>query len=300
LTDDPLTPESPGMLAHQKAFEGDLKLTRGLIPHLPVPSTMEEWHWAMALNQARAIRTAVEYFRSLAPQCTGGVVWQLNDCWPVVSWSAVDGDGRRKPMFYALRHAHADRLVTVQPDAPGPDALAIRPGLLVAVVNDTPTGWTGTLSVSRRSYDGAVLAKEEVMVDVSARDSIRVPVPNPVATPDDPGSEVVVAELGERRGVWFFAEDRHAALPPPRFTATVSPVADGCEVTVTAQTLLRDLALLVDKVHPDAVVDDMLATLLPGETVTWRVRCPSNVDSQRLLAPDVLCSANQLVAPRRP
>ena len=45
----------------------------------------------------------------------GHVVWQLNDCWPVTSWAAVDGDGRRKPLWYALRRSYRDRLLTLQP-----------------------------------------------------------------------------------------------------------------------------------------------------------------------------------------
>src|SRR5690606_4605222 len=135
ISDDPLTPESPGMQTHQKAIDGDVKLIRGLVVHFRVPQSMVDWHWAMSLNQARAVRTAVEWFRSLSPLCTGSVLWQLNDCWPVVSWSLIDGDGRRKPAFYALRHAHADRLVTIQP---GPS------GLVVALVNDTPQPWHGT------------------------------------------------------------------------------------------------------------------------------------------------------------
>ena len=76
---------------------------------------------------------------------------------------------------------------------------------------------------------------------------------------------------------------------------TVTPVDGGAQVTVIAETLLRDLSLLADRVHPDAVVDDMLATLLPGEAVTWTVR--GAVDPDRLLAADVLRSANQLVRP---
>jgi beta-mannosidase len=89
----------------------------------------------------------------------------------------------------------------------------------------------------------------------------------------------------------------HSALPAPQLTTTVASIDGGARVTVTAQTLLRDLALLVDRVHPDAVVDGMLATLLPGETVTWTVRCPEPLDPDRLVAPDVLRSANQLVQP---
>jgi hypothetical protein len=300
ISDDPLTPESPGMLVHQKAIDGDAKLTRGLVPHLRVPQSMVDWHWAMSLNQARAVRTGVEWFRSLHPLCTGTILWQLNDCWPVVSWSMVDSDGRCKPAYYALRQAYADRLVTVQPSDEG---------LLVALVNDTPHPWSGMLAVSRRTYDGGVLAKEEIEVSVAARSTGRVAVPCSVASPDDPGAELLLADfraacpggicehVGDERGFWFFAEDRDSALPSPRFSATVTPLEGGAQVRVTAQTLLRDLALLADRAHPDAVVDDMLATLLPGESVTWTVRCPAPLDPDRLLAPDVLRSANQLVRP---
>jgi hypothetical protein len=76
-----------------------------------------------------------------------------------------------------------------------------------------------------------------------------------------------------------------------------TPVPGGLQVIVTAQTLVRDLALLVDRVDPDAVVDDMLVSLLPGESVTFTVRCSPTVDPDELTRPDVLRSANQLVGP---
>ena len=107
ITDDPLTPESPGMLVHQKAALGNAKLTDGLVAHFDLPNDMDDWHWAMSLNQAIAITIAIEHFRSVAPSCTGSIVWQLNDCWPVTSWAAVDGDGRAKPLLYALRQAYS-------------------------------------------------------------------------------------------------------------------------------------------------------------------------------------------------
>ena len=60
---------------------------------------------------------------------------------------------------------------------------------------------------------------------------------------------------------------------------------------------MRDLALLVDKVDPDAVVDDMLVTLLPGETVAWQVSSAADVDPDAFLDRRVLRSANQLLHP---
>jgi beta-mannosidase len=133
------------MLVHQKAVSRNDKLTDGLVAHLPLPDDMEDWHWAMSLNQAAAIRLGIEHLRSWSPRCAGSVVWQLNDCWPVTSWAAVDGDGRPKPLLYAMAHAYADRLLTVQP----------RDGGLAAVaVNDSPEPWSGDVVIRRLSYDG--------------------------------------------------------------------------------------------------------------------------------------------------
>ena len=75
----------------------------------------------------------------------GTILWQLNDNWPVTSWSAVDGDGRRKPLWYALRRAYAERLLTIQPRNGTPTLIA---------VNDTTTPWQAQIDVRRITFDG--------------------------------------------------------------------------------------------------------------------------------------------------
>ncbi|MDP9416288.1 MAG: glycoside hydrolase family 2 protein [Actinomycetota bacterium] len=291
ISDDPLTPESPGMFLHQKAEYGNRKLEAGLVPHLPLQNDMDDWHWAMSLNQARAVGFGLEHFRSWSPRCMGTVVWQINDCWPVTSWAAVDGDGRRKPLWYSMRHAYADRLVTVQP----------RDGGLAAVaVNDTDEPWQGSLGVSRRSYDGSALAEGALELDVPARGTVAVPLPADVAAADQPANEVVVVEGGPRRALWFFAEDRDSELATPEHDAECERVDGGYELRVTARSLLRDVAVLADKVAPDAVVDDMLVTVLPGETATFAIRTTADVDPAAFQEPRVLRCSNQLLRPAHP
>ncbi|RPF20209.1 glycoside hydrolase family 2 protein [Myceligenerans xiligouense] len=309
--DTPLTPESPGMQVHQKAMEGNKKLTAGLVPHVPLPDDMEDWHWAMQWNQAVAVRTAVEHLRSWAPRCMGSVVWQLNDCWPVTSWAAVDGDERPKPLLYALAHAHADRLVTIQPRPAGSGAHA---GMAAVVVNDSDEPWTGELVLRRLAYDGTELAEARSSFAAAPRGIATVPVPAAVATPGDTGSELIVASAGDVRGTWFFTEPRDSALAAPDLDARVEPAGDGrLAVRVTARNLVRDLTLLADKARPDAVADQALVTLLPGETTTFEVtfgawpgggaaadrggrRSGTDApDPAVLTAPRVLRSLNQLV-----
>ncbi|WP_327000657.1 hypothetical protein OHA72_36770 [Dactylosporangium sp. NBC_01737] len=151
--DEPLRPDSPGVRLHQEAADGNAKLAGGMSGHLPPPETFEDWHWATSLNQACALAFGVEQLRSLTPLCMGAVRWQLNDVWPVISWSAVDGDGRCKPMWYALRRSFRDRLLTVQPR---------EGGLALVAVNDSGLRWCVDVPVRRCDVDGAVLAAASV------------------------------------------------------------------------------------------------------------------------------------------
>jgi beta-mannosidase len=292
ISDSPLTPESPGMLVHQKAMDGNDKLTDGLVAHLPYPNDTEDWHWAMSLNQATAVGVGIDHMRSLSPLCQGSIVWQLNDCWPVTSWAAIDGNGRAKPLLYAIKHSYADRLLTIQP----------RDGGLAAVlVNDHAEPWTGPLHLRRLDFSGVELAETVVAVDVAPRTTTTVTIPAEVAAPLDGRSEVLVASLeggrpGEGgRGLWLFADYQDSSLGAPQLTATAERTPSGYRVSVTARSLVRDLALLVDKVDPDAVVDDMIVTLLPGESVVFTVASQLEFDPERLLDPRVLRSANQLL-----
>jgi len=285
--DDPLAPDSPGMVAHQKAVGGEDKLSRGLAPHLPEPETFDDWHWSMTLNQARAVTVGVEHLRSWTPVCSGAVWWQLNDCWPVTSWAVVDGDGRRKPAWYALRRAFADRLLTVQPRADG---------LAVVLVNDHPAAWDGSVRVRRLGLDGTVLAQDALPFAVGARDAVTLPLDAALAVPVDAADEVLLAEVDGRRGWWWFAEDRDSRLRAPGLDAEVRAVPGGHDVVVHARTLLKDLAVLADRAAPDAEVDELLVSLLPGETTTFRVTTAA-LDGEALLSPLVLRSANQLVSP---
>ncbi|WP_406148373.1 glycosyl hydrolase 2 galactose-binding domain-containing protein [Streptomyces sp. NBC_01012] len=269
-----LAPDAPLLAHHQKADDGATKLLRGLGDHLPQPGDFDDWHWLTQLNQARAVAFGIRHFRSHTPYCMGAIVWQLNDCWPVVSWAAVDGDGRRKPLWYALREAYADRL------------MAVRDGAL-HLVNDSAHAWDGTLRLTRRSLDGTVLAEETAEVTTAPRDITRVPLPASVAEPDDSTREVLVAELGEQRRIEFYEEDTRVELPPARYEATVTQGDEsgiGYRVTVTARTLLRDLALFPDRLDPAAEVDDLLITLLPGESAVL------HVTGAVLEAPEALCS----------
>ena len=286
--DEPLTPASPGMLAHEKCVDGLAKLERWAGLHLPVPASTEDWHWATSLNQARAVSFGIDWWRSITPRCEGTVIWQLNDCWPVISWAAVDGDGRRKPLWYAVRRSYADCLLTVQPEGEG---------LVAAMVNDGLSTWSAGVVVARQDFWGAVLARATFRAEVAPGSVGALTLTSDVAVPADPAREVLVVRAGDHRALWFWREDKDLRLPEPSLAAEVTRAGDGFEVTLTAPSLQKDVSLLVDKVDPDATVDDMLVTLLPGEARTFHVRTSADIEPRSLLRRGVLRSVNQLAYP---
>ena len=281
LSDDPLAPDSPGMVHHQKAIGGDRKLERGLAAHLPAPRDFDDWHYLAQLHQARALARGIEHLRSRRPFRMGAVAGQFNDCWPGTSWSAVDGDGRRKPLWYALRRVFADRLLTIQPRTGGPALVA---------VNDGGTTWEFTATVSLRDLAGAVLDRVSVPATVDPGTVLTVPLDMAPGS----ASELLVADADGERAWWFGAEDKDIPWPPPAYTAGVEQTAAATRVTVTARTTLRDLTLYPDRLHPDAEVDRAGVTLLPGESVTFTVTGVTGPDPAALTRRPVLRCVNDL------
>jgi beta-mannosidase len=291
IHDDPLSNDSPGMRSHQKAEEGDEKLSRGLVPHLPVPANFADWHWATSLNQARAMRFGIEHFRGQSPVCSGTIVWQANDTWPVTSWAAIDGDGRRKPLYYAIRAAYRDRLLTFS---------VVDDTLQLRVVNDTGDHWAETVEVAARGADGSILASAAVDVSLAPRETAHVNLVGELALLDGPaGALVVSADSRHGRGTHFYVEDVEGLLPDAELVADVDRIPGGYAVHVVARSVLRDLAVLADRAAPDAVAEDSLLTLFPGERATIRVFTDAELSYADLTSPLVLRHANQLVTAAR-
>ncbi|GAB2800386.1 hypothetical protein GCM10027073_35640 [Streptomyces chlorus] len=164
LPGERLAPDSLGMLHHQKAEDGNGKLDRGLARHFTPPEDdFDRWHYLTQVVQARAVAGGIEHWRSHWPVCAGTVVWQLNDCWPVSSWSAVDGDSRLKPLYHELRRVYADRLLTLQP---GADGDTDRP--VLAVINQSAEPWHTSVSLRRMRADGTVLVEQVLDLTVPA------------------------------------------------------------------------------------------------------------------------------------
>jgi beta-mannosidase len=258
-----LDPSDPALATHQKAANGRAKLQRGLDLHFPdPPRDGVSWYAAAAIVQARAVSCGITHFRSLGERCAGAIYWQLNDCWPAISWSVIDVAGRRKLSWYALRDAFRARLATVTMSPEGPS---------LVTVNDTGIEWAPQATV-RGLVGGEVVSEETVALHVPPRTTATT------ALTTHADADLIVVDTDGADGMrvtrWLL-DDLAVRLPAHDPTVSVTQQPDVVRVSVQAHGLLRDVCLLAEVVLPDAVVEPQLVTMLAGESVTFEVRTAS-------------------------
>ena len=109
---DELAIDSPVMLSHQKNHGGNERILTYMLREYPEPRDFASFVYLSQVQQAEAIKVGAEHLRRDRPRTMGALFWQLNDCWPVASWSSIDYFGRWKALQYYARRFYGDLLIS--------------------------------------------------------------------------------------------------------------------------------------------------------------------------------------------
>lgn len=98
-----LAVDSPQLQHRQRATGGNAAMYDAAFAKFGIaPKSFSEWHRSAQELQTEALTIACEWAIRNQPRCMGVLIWQLNDCWPALSWSLIDSAGRPKPAYYAV------------------------------------------------------------------------------------------------------------------------------------------------------------------------------------------------------
>jgi beta-mannosidase len=111
-----LNPSSRVMEHHQRSPDGNMLITNTMAREMRIPYDFDSFCWVSQINQAMAIKTAVEHWRRLRPWCMGTIYWQVNDLWPVASWSSIDFHGRWKALHHFATRFYSPLLASIAID----------------------------------------------------------------------------------------------------------------------------------------------------------------------------------------
>lgn len=123
-------PQSRTVEHHNKAEGGPRRIAVYLADNVRTPSDLDSYIYSTQLIQAEALAAGVRGWRRRwtgpgAYACSGALIWQLNDCWPVTSWAVVDSALRPKTAYYVVRRELAPLALGLARGARGVDFWAV-------------------------------------------------------------------------------------------------------------------------------------------------------------------------------
>ena len=146
---------------HQKNPGGNERILKTMEQHFKVPTDTPSIIYLSQVQQALAIKTASEGWRALRPHCMGTLYWQLNDLWPVASWSSLEYGGKWKHLHYHAKRFFAPVAVVAKPSRDGES-------VEFWALNDTAEAVGATVSGRLLSVaDGAELGADSVTLNLA-------------------------------------------------------------------------------------------------------------------------------------
>lgn len=254
---------SPVMEHHQKNNRGNQIIFESFSRYFRVPEGFDNQLYLSQVQQALAIQTATEYWRSCRPQTMGVVYWQLNDLWPVASWSSITYSGRWKLLHYAARRFFEPVHVA---------GFRLRDGTVkVTLTNDTATAVKGSVTLAWYTPEGRPVASETLKTEVPGDSSRDLRVWSAAELPEATEHFLEVTFQhpgGVSRSTVFLTEPKRIRLPDPGLKFTVSEQEGGLEVAVTA--VRPAFWVTLDQGALPGRFDDNGVTMLAGEMRRFR------------------------------
>lgn len=264
--------ESPVMNAHQKADIGNalIKQTMGL--YYKVPEKFEDLVYVGLVLQGQGIRHGIEAHRRNRPYCMGSLFWQLNDSWPVVSWSGIDYYGNWKALMYQSKRAFAPILIN-----------AIKEGddLCVYLVSDELQDHDDVrLDVELMDFDGKAHGKWTQSGMLAANSSVLFMKKraDELQGKLSAANSLLHFTLKDKNGatladdVFYFAYPKDQKLPEANIETSVRQRGDAIVMTLKTDKLARDI--FVEVPVQGVRFTDNFFDLLPGQRKKITITSP--------------------------
>jgi beta-mannosidase len=260
--------ESEVMAAHQRSGIGNLRIRQYMENHYIVPEDFEQLLYVGQLLQAKGIRMAIEAHRSDMHYCMGSLYWQLNDVWPVASWSGIDYYGKWKALHYAVKEAYKNTVVFVDRK---------NENIQFKVVSDLDKNSAGKLEMKLMDFDGNMLWSKSLDVQIpqnSAEVVFELPEKD-ILKRSTKNNVVLVADLEKGRKkidrtLFYFVEPKDLNLPEIDLDFIITKEKGEILISVKSNKLVKNLMLINDEV--EARFSDNYFDVLPGEEVTISIK----------------------------
>ena len=225
---------SEGFKNHQKHSRGFQIIDDYMQRDFPIPDSAEDYVYMSQLLQAYGITKGIEAQRRAKPYTMGSLYWQLNDCWPAVSWSSIDYFGNWKALHYKAKRSFEDVLVSSK----------VENNILKTwVVNDKLDEITGQLTFKLMNFSGEVIWSNEEQISVeplSSEVKFQLDLNNLDFNKDE---TVLVSTFNDESSLFYFVKPKDLKLQQAEIQQKITKTNDGFAVELLSSTLQKDVFL---------------------------------------------------------
>lgn len=255
---------SEGFKNHQKHSRGFPIIETYMQRDFPIPNSEEDYVYMSQLVQAYGITKGIEAHRRAKPYNMGTLYWQLNDCWPAVSWSSIDYFGNWKALHYEAKRSFENVLVSSKVE---------NETLKTWVINDGLEDISGKLSLKLMNFSGKVIwsNEEEIMVEpLSGEEKYELDLKTINFTKNE---VVLVSSFNGKTSYFYFVKPKDLKLHQAEIQQKITKTNDGFSVELSSSTLQKDVFLYTNaKGH----FSDNFFDLMPDESKTVHFKTEVN------------------------
>jgi len=249
------------MDAHQRSGVGNELIKDYLKMYYQEPKDFENFLYMSQVLQAEGIKSAIETHRRNMPYCMGTLYWQLNDCWPVASWSSLDYYGNWKALQYFAKKAYQPLLVSPDIDD---DQLEI------SIVSDLTEKIEVNLLIEVIDFKGKNLFTKKIPATIDPNSSsvfyktdLNELVENKLKDKSFLKTQVIHNDSILSQNITYFKAVKDLKLPKPEIN--INLFTEGNETTIELQSdqLAKNIYLYLEDMQ--VFFSDNYFDLLPNE-----------------------------------
>lgn len=256
---------------HQRCKGGNAKILACLSEKFRYPETLSQLVYASQIIQGEAMKYGVEHFRRNRHRCKGALYWQLNDCWPAVSWSSIDYYGRWKALHYMAKRFFSPVLIS---------ACETKKEVEFHVTNERLIPLTGEaeIIISDARFKNTKLIR--VPVSVGALESKNIYT---LAVGDLPpentffGYRLIVNGARVQEDAVILVPPKHFNFAPPKFKTALKGKGREFELAISCNAFAKYVCIESDLT--DLHLDDNFFTLT--DTAQKRIRFTTSEEVDR-------------------
>ncbi len=246
---------------HQRSFKGNGLMISQMTDTFRMPKDFPMLVYLSMVLQAEGIRYGVEHWRRNKNRVSGILYWQLNDCWPVASWSSLDYFGRWKALHYMARRFYAPVLLSIED---------VDTSMNIWVTSDQAAAWDGIVEWKLAKLSGEVLDSGQVSVALQPQESKQVFSRTFDLPFNDRRNVVFVCALkqGDRlvsARLATFTPNKHLELVDPQLEVAVHQDGDQAVFVLSSRALARFVELTL--AGKNVIFSDNYFDVLPGSPV---------------------------------